>query len=445
MTRIRSILRALMLIGLSCHSSLALGTNDVAECCLHPDPHIYSFHGIGYDYQHGCDNILVDLPNLKVHARFVKYQFTAGSGFSYIEGVGIESGGDNLYIKSGGTYFLNDPTMTTPITAAPGVLAPIGTLPLPFSINALSTWGSGFEYVIEFPNVAGFPAGTFAIRIEDYSALATGGDKDYGVSMCITGHGSFFAGSKGMCGTWNQFTGLHDRLGNDMFPTLTTTSPWSTVLDGGPFGDHWQSTFVEAIMPPAVGIPGGHNMYPAACVARRRSLAEEEGEIVHEQEEMEKNLAVVDEEENRELTTACPYCETLKHPYAIDNCLYDANVIGCSAVESTFKMFYNKKSRYYKTQYKKLTPIPCEKFHPDAMYSDSKCEAKKGGRCVRYCDTRDNRIKCISGKCNECKFPIGKGKTVLLLGRYINGCSCMYRKKGFQDTTYPDETDVRDP
>ena len=58
-------------------------------CLLLPflDPHIISFHGVGYDYQHGCDNVLVDLPNLKIHARFVKYLFTGGTGFSYIEGM----------------------------------------------------------------------------------------------------------------------------------------------------------------------------------------------------------------------------------------------------------------------------------------------------------------------------------------------------------------------
>ena len=80
--------------------------------------------------------------------------------------------------------------MSTPFPVAPLAGSNIGFLP--FSINTLPA--GGFEYRLDFPSVAGFPAGTFAIRVDDYSFLSTGGDRDFGVSVCITGHGSLFSG-----------------------------------------------------------------------------------------------------------------------------------------------------------------------------------------------------------------------------------------------------------
>ena len=131
---------------------------------------------------------------------------TVTTQFQSNEGIGIESGSDNIYIRAGATYYVNDLAMLSPIAAAPlptGSGAMIGNLP--FSINAISQSsgpgiGGGYEYVLELPDVPGYPSGSFAIRIEDFSTsgLGAGNDKSYGVSVCITGHGSYFSGRQVM-------------------------------------------------------------------------------------------------------------------------------------------------------------------------------------------------------------------------------------------------------
>ena len=61
------------------------------------DPHMISWHSIPFDFQYGCDVVLVDNAFLKFHLRLVKHLMTPLTPFSYIEAVGIKFANDDVF------------------------------------------------------------------------------------------------------------------------------------------------------------------------------------------------------------------------------------------------------------------------------------------------------------------------------------------------------------
>jgi len=88
---------------------------DTATCSAHPDPHMNSWHGIKYDYHHGCDVVFVKTDDIEIHLRLAKNQ-PIPTAYSFIERIGIRFGdgvtNEVLEMDSNGDHFHN--AMTTP-------------------------------------------------------------------------------------------------------------------------------------------------------------------------------------------------------------------------------------------------------------------------------------------------------------------------------------------
>jgi len=397
----------------------ALGPNDEASCCVHPDPHFLSFHGIPYDYQHGCDVVLVNNANIKIHLRLVKYLGTAGTAFSFIDTIGIQVGSDIFEATTGGNYYVNQVQYTVtgpvPITNLGGLL---------FSISLVPGSTAGYQYLIEFPTPSGYAPGYFNIAIDDYTLSLGGGDRQYGVSLCINAHGSYFQGSEGMCGEWDASTGLSDRSGTNMIisPGLPSVAPGWPLYDGSLFGIEWQvgTGVSDGPFVTVLTAVSGHGLYPASCIARRRrnlliSEEEEEEIVVGDKASLSRFLQ----------ESGCSYCEQFDNPIQRANCEYDAQALGCDTVKSF--PFYSETTNYYKPDMK---PLLCEASA--TRWKRTKCE-KYGGECVIYCDTKNPDYNCTLGLCRHKKSKFarskfGDKKPVLLFDRYYNGCACMIKK-----------------
>lgn len=377
---------------LSIATTIALNENSKAECKVHPDPHMVSWHSIPFDFQHGCDVVLVDNANLKIHLRLVKYLMTPSTQFSYIEAVGVKFANNDVFEARVNNYYINDAFLASANDPALGaVVTSIGGYP--FSIGT-GTIGYQYRFGLD-PN----PTNYF-IAIDDWGIGGKGG-----MGIRIVGHGSFFIDSTGMCGWWNADTGLHDRDYNNMIPGLP---PLGLGYDASPYGIEWQvgvdpadDAFLSNVDLPT----GGHSLTVGGCVARRRDLLE-------------------DETNNSRGLTECVFCDNLKNPLAAQFCNYDANVLGCDFAK--YLPVYQPDVKDYYTAIMK--PQDCKsKLSTDVIGKKTNCE-KKGGRCVLYCDTKSKKFDCLLGLCKNAKYD-EKGKPVLLDGRYYNSCACMRKKK----------------
>lgn len=292
------------------HTSYSLGPNDTADCSAHPDPHIVTFDGIKYDYQHGCDVDLIDAPDIKIQLRLVKYQFTSPT-FSSIERLAIyfPLTGEKLEINSNGDHFLTSTSM-----APNPIIATIGGYVFTKTTSTAET-----TYMIDLQ-----PQGHY-IYVVDLPPISEGG----GLGILIRGHGSLFYNASGMCGKWNApAPGLYDRAGFDMLPSLPFVNPFlPLIIDGSTFGDVWQvNPALEPNHISNMGLPlpaGLYAAFPNTCVARRRL-----------------------QEEERVLQTSCEYCLGLNNLDQRANCEYDAMVTGgCWWVEQV--PFYKKDDNFW--------------------------------------------------------------------------------------------------
>jgi hypothetical protein len=287
-----SFLLKLLSFAIPLHTSYSLGPNDTAECYAHPDPHIKTFDGISYDYQHGCDVELVDAPGIKIQLRLKKYQVTSPT-FSSIERLAINFPQtlETLEIDSYGDHFLN-PTPGNPNPPNPGITMIGG---YSFTKTYVQGWTS---YMIDLS-----PQGHF-IEIVDLPPLQEAG----GLGIFIRGHGSLFYNAVGLCGKWNAPTpGLYNRVGVDMLP-LPLVNFYSPVIDGSLFGDNWQvglGAQGNFITTTGLPFPGLHAEFPSTCVARRR-LQKEERALQN--------------------TIPCDYCRGLDNLVQRANCEYDFSV-----------------------------------------------------------------------------------------------------------------------
>jgi len=378
-----SFLLKLLSLVIPLHTSYSLGPTDTADCIAHPDPHITTFDGIRYDYQHGCDVDLIDALDIKIQLRLVKYQPFSPT-FSSIKRLAIyfPVSGEKLEINSDGDHFLTSTSMApNPIITTIGGYSFTKTTSGTIS-DPLTT------YMIDL-----LPQGHY-IQVVDLPPTSEAG----GLGISIRGHGSLFYNASGMCGKWNApAPGLYDRAGFDMLPSLPFVYPnMPLVIDGSAFGDVWQ---VNPLLEPnhisSMGLPlppGLYAAFPNTCVARRRLQKQE-----------------------RELQTmSCDYCLGLNNLYQRANCEYDAMVtgVGCSWVEQV--PFYKKDDNFW---YKKDTccfrkvpaevgfthkntdvndpngfiVVPCE-YDTLGCYQKKKCEDSTANDCFKL-------VECQGADC----------------------------------------------
>jgi len=193
------------------------------------DPHFVNFHGAAFDFQSGCDVVLVKTSEIEIHLRLKKMD-----GWSAIDTFAIQIGSDIFEVNDAGAYYLNgSPNTFTSST--------IGSYPL-----TVQTSGSSATFKIALPDVNGE---SFFIAVETINIGGGGGGGDDDPSMSptavpttspspaggagrelkserilshenvvymsfwIQGHGSIFEGSTGLYGDWDAVDnrGLNDR------------------------------------------------------------------------------------------------------------------------------------------------------------------------------------------------------------------------------------------
>jgi len=293
----------LLSVAVSLRTAYSLGPTDTATCIAHPDPHFTTFDGIHYDYQHGCDVVLIDSIALKIQLRLKKYQPISPT-FSEIDRLAINfQNGDTLEIDRNGNHFVNM-NMGTPNP----LITSIGGFTFIKTNGATPSVDKEYEIQLSPPG--------HSIKVMDLSAASKGG----GLGIVIEGHGTMFNDATGMCGKWNALTpGLYDRDG------VLLTLPPALVINGALFGDLWQvapgAPYNDIAHISATNLPYPltlHSAYPATCVARRR----------------------LPEQERKIQSLPCDHCLTLNNLVQRANCEYDASVIGCGWTKNV--PFYSK-------------------------------------------------------------------------------------------------------
>jgi len=301
-----SFLLKLFSFAMPWHTSYSLSINDTADCIAHPDPHMTTFDGISYDYQHGCDVDLVDATKIKIQLRLKKNSATSRT-FSSIERLAMHFPltGETLEINSDGQHYLNPTSNPNPNP----IITTIGGYTF---TKTFSTGEQQASYRVDL-----LPYGHF-VQIDDLPSTSGEG----GLGILIRGHGSLFYDAIGMCGKWNApAPGLYDRNDFDMLPSLLFTNPLRPyIIDGSSFGDSWQVQVNQLNHISTMGLPfpGQHSLL--TCVARRR-LQKEERALQN--------------------WNTCDYCLGLNNLVQRENCEYDFRVTGdCSWLQQL--PFYKK-------------------------------------------------------------------------------------------------------
>jgi len=344
---------------------------DTETCSAHPDPHMNSWHGIGYDYHHGCDVVFVKTDKIEIHLRLAKFQPVA-STYSLIERIGIRFELPNgshevLEMDSNGDHFHNN-VMTTPNPA----LATIG--------GYVFTKTPGTQFMIDLSSTGHF------IHISTYGS-------NYGLGITIKGHGTMFHDATGMCGQWNIGPNLNDRNGFDMLQILGG-------LNGADFGDAWQvdpshPSFDPEIISDVILNPianGLHAAHPNTCVARRRLEQQPDREL--------------------EVSLSCTFCDSMPNLGQRQNCIFDAGILGCDWVQSV-PYYDTKDTVWYNEEDNKKDYYPClQEADPDSVCS-------RVGKCTQWCDTKNFFCETCLGCNNDVDY---NGE--MLYNRYLKGCSC---------------------
>jgi len=303
------------------------GIDDHTKTCfVHPDPHFRNWHGNYFDFQDGCDVILVTSQEIEFHLRLAKKaQHISGAESLAIRidnSNAISTGGDILEITEDGNYYFNDPNRST---ANPGITTVAG--------YTFTHSGTQFEIFL-------LPAGHY-IKVQATSS--------YGLSITIRGHRNMFTHADGMCGDWD-LSGLRNR--ND------------ALVNGQQLGDDWQVGIgpSDAVILSNVAIVNpnglsGHATHPASCHARRR--------LTKQQLDGGKS---------------CNFCDMMVTAQQTSNCKYDAALLGCNWVQGS------KEAPFYSKVYnEEFTDF----YHPDIIKSDTCLRSEKcidmKGVCVKEC------------------------------------------------------------
>jgi len=286
--------------------------DETKTCFVHPDPHFRNWDGIYYDFQHGCDVILVTSDEIEVHLRLNQKHTFPISGVESLairikNSNSIESTGDILEITEAGSYYFNDNTRST--------LNP--------SLSTIA--GYPFTHVGNQFEIS-FSAGHY-IRVQAYPSSSS---TNWGLSITIRGHSNMFAYADGMCGDWD-LSGLRARD--------------DTLVTGQQLGDDWQvgvggssdAVILSDVTAVTPSLPG-HAIHPDGCYDTRRRLI------------------------GRELKErTCTFCENMKTVQQKTNCYYDANVAGCDWVSDT------KMAPFYDQNYNQEN---IDFYHPEIIESD---------------------------------------------------------------------------
>lgn len=359
--------------------------DDTKYCNVHPDPHFRSWNGFYFDFQSGCDVVLVKTSEMEIQLRLVKDPVYS---FSFIQRLAMRflnanSGFEEIEIVQNGSHYLNGNLNVALSTIS---TYPISKISSPSTSNALA------EYKVTFPN-------NHYITVSDVGTQVKGG----GLHIQIKGHGSMFDTATGMCGDWYDYTGLNSRTGVDMASGMGWVSgTYPVIANAQAYGDEWQVLPATAGFISTSTLPfSGHAIHPDNCVASRRRL-----------------------EVTRELEVAsCSFCDTLTTVQQIANCKYDVAAFstagqGCNWVQNV--IYYKADNIFYNANVIKTDQLfPCKAKGSD---EDHTGYCPRIGKCVSGCNTKDSNYECIT--CLGCGPVEGE-----MFQQYLMYCSCQVPKK----------------
>eukprot|EP00979_Chaetoceros_neogracilis_P016471 scaffold8136_cov253-Chaetoceros_neogracile.AAC.1 len=210
----------------------AIVTDDIKDCDGHPDPHFKNFHGVYFDFQSGCDVVLVKTEQIEIHTRLIQQ-----GRYSAIEEVGIKIGETTVVIEGNGTATVNETEYFSS-----GYLDLGGG----FNLNETSNgWKVGFPEVDGEAFYLSMAAGSGKNKGDRENRQLIDGEGEHSSYMAfnIHAHVSLFEESEGLCGSWNDDSpspaGFVDREGDQMtLPPLYPGSFYS--YNATALGENWQ-------------------------------------------------------------------------------------------------------------------------------------------------------------------------------------------------------------
>eukprot|EP00979_Chaetoceros_neogracilis_P009428 scaffold2148_cov264-Chaetoceros_neogracile.AAC.27 len=210
----------------------AIVTDDIKDCDGHPDPHFRNFHGVAFDFQSGCDVVLVKTEQIEIHTRLIQQ-----GRYSAIIEAGARIGRTTVVIESNGTATVNGTKYSSS-----------GSLNLGdgFNLQKISNETSPYNWKVGFPEVDGEE---FSLSVAagggTYPRQPIDGEGEHSSYMAfnIHAHVSLFEESEGLCGSWNDDSpspaGFVDREGDQMtLPPLYPGSFYS--YNATALGENWQ-------------------------------------------------------------------------------------------------------------------------------------------------------------------------------------------------------------
>lgn len=449
-----------------CHElgdTLCLLTRHVLLCFFtYADPHFRNFHGVAFDFQNGCDVVLVKSAAMEIHARLFQRGF-----YSSVEQVGFRVGSTTVNVDTAGVRFVSGSGGTlgnfeggyaveqdggsnvwirfpgSDPTPLAGIVGPPFYRPSGNQLGMLIRLGGGQGGDFVDAPAAKVPGGPGS------RGLQPAPPREGGSNLSFTLRARGLVGSLGLAGAWDDEdnNGYLDRDGNPV-PIPDLYPPYLAVGDANDFGNGWR--VLPGVDPIILDGTGDLSMWSSAfCVEMPTSI-------------QTRHLLEVPDVD-------CDKCDAVGSLVGTLNCLYDAVAVGCFSliVQSTN---YDA-GVFYGPNVPADADFKCEdivellddksksgkgggrgrgkggkngkngrtlrmkngkngggknggkgKGKGKSSKSVSDCE-EMGGECVVYCDTTSTTFDCLAGLC-DIDIDYDEAVPVLALDQYYTGCSC---------------------
>jgi len=281
------------------------------KCTMWPDPHFRPFtypKDNYYDFHYGCDVVLVKNRNVEIHLRLDEQDYPWL--MSVARSAGLKIGDDILQVTSNpNKYYLNDPARDTGYD--------VNTSPLP-NKGKIGSWrmevflSKGYLTHGAYPTIElSHPSKVVKIIIQF---------RAQGLMVEVSGEGNefkdLFSDNEGMCSHVDEEDEhVFARDGTILTPASGKQQPG--------FGVEWQVTDNDTTILSDANKEinlGDHSEYPALCSST-------DGRRL-------QRMHLRNQYYDRSLQTpTCTFCQNLWNPAIVESCEFDANVLGCDAMD----------------------------------------------------------------------------------------------------------------
>lgn len=415
------------------------------------DPHFINFQGQAFDFQSGCDVVLVKSSKVEVHARLARSNYA----YSSIQEIAVRLTGDSemkdiifdgtgvIGIAGGETLSLGTDNYKLEIVNGIGNTTKRNLQEMFGTLYELSSDDEGL--VIKISSGGSGKRGR---------TINADGSTEYNMSFNIDGTSDYLGDSVGLCGDYDNATnnGIFARDGTPM--TLPNLYPnYAYSLNATALGDDWQ---VSSPTDPSILIGNTETLLSEGRWSETMCVR-----YVDQSSSVRRSLELAAD-------GTCAPCESIEdNMLAYRNCYYDATLIGCDSddFKDMFKLVYSKQAPIqFRVKKGALESPTCtyaasilnpktpkagkggkagkagkggksekggksddaRRLSAKSSKSIKKCE-EMGGECVVQCNTATH--DCITGR-GLCDVDVyGRDEYVpVLTSTFFNGCSCKLDK-----------------